>query len=500
MKDRVLLLGGSAAVLVGVVALLAAAGVWRTLPVPGISKPVPLATVVPPQQTESTGKVDEFQLTVSRISWEIAPGRTVQAYAYNGQIPGPELRVTEGDTVKVAVTNQLQEATTVHWHGVDVPSSMDGVPDLSQSPIPAGGTFTYQFVATPAGTKWYHSHFDEVNQQGDGLYGPLIIEPRQQIQTQPDREFTLITSQWQNGAASGRLAVPTPSASSGMGGMLSPNSAVPVFNTFTLNGKMAPAIPPLIVHQGERVHLRLINAGATDTIAYGLAGHQLTITNSDGNPLAQPEVADGVSLGVGERADVEFVADNPGRWTFVALSTQSNDGGPGPTANRGVVGEEVIYAGHENDPLQDFPADANLHVARYTEFSGPPHPDPPTRTYDLTLSGGSMMGMGSETSWTINGKSYPGTDPLNVHQGDRVRIHVSNMSMEDHPMHLHGHTFQVVGISGRAVDGPIKDTLTVHPMEQYDLEFVADNPGTWLFHCHNLVHMSGGLMTEIHYQ
>src|SRR5216684_2079362 len=267
MKDRVLLVGGSAAVLVGIVALLAAAGVWRTLPVPGISKPVPLATVVPPQQTESTGKVDEFQLTVSRISWEIAPGRTVQAYAYNGQIPGPELRVTEGDTVKVAVTNQLQEATTVHWHGVDVPSSMDGVPDLSQSPIPAGDTFTYQFVATPAGTKWYHSHFDEVNQQGDGLYGPLIIEPRQQIQPQPDREFTLMTSQWQNGAASGRLAVPTPSASSGMGGMLSPNSAVPVFNTFTLNGKMAPAIPPLIVQQGERVHLCLINAAATDTIA-----------------------------------------------------------------------------------------------------------------------------------------------------------------------------------------------------------------------------------------
>src|SRR5438128_2704562 len=158
MKDRLLLLGGSAAMLVGVVALLAVAGVWPTLPVLSTSKPAPPATVVSPQQTESNGNVDEFQLTVSRISWEIAPGKSVQAYAYNGQIPGPELRATEGDTVRVTVTNQLQEATTVHWHGVDVPSSMDGVPDLSQTPIPAGGTFTYQFVATPAGTKWYHSH------------------------------------------------------------------------------------------------------------------------------------------------------------------------------------------------------------------------------------------------------------------------------------------------------------------------------------------------------
>jgi multicopper oxidase len=108
--------------------------------------------------------------------------------------------------------------------------------------------------------------------------------------------------------------------------------------------------------------------------------------------------------------------------------------------------------------------------------------------------------MGSPTNWTINGKNYPNTDPLEVHLGQRVRLKLLNMSMEDHPMHLHGHTFQVVAANGRAIDGPLKDTLTVRHMEQYEIEFVADNPGDWLFHCHNLVHMGGGLMTEIHYR
>jgi len=158
-----------------------------------------------------------------------------------------------------------------------------------------------------------------------------------------------------------------------------------------------------------------------------------------------------------------------------------------------------VYAGHQGDAARDFPADARIRIASYADFTGPPHPALPDRTYELTLSGGMMMmGMGSD-AWTINGRSYPDTPPIDVKVGQRIRLRLFNMSMEDHPMHLHGHTFQVVGINGRAVDGPLKDTLTIHPMEQYDIEFVANNPGTWLFHCHNLVHMMGGLMAQVRY-
>jgi multicopper oxidase len=167
-----------------------------------------------------------------------------------------------------------------------------------------------------------------------------------------------------------------------------------------------------------------------------------------------------------------------------------------PDSEAAGLAVDVVYAGHETDPVQTVAGGSRLQVATAADFAGPPHPAGPDRTYNLTLSGG-MMGA---TDWTINGKSYPNTDPLNVRVGERVRINLLNMSMEDHPMHLHGHTFQVVAIDGQPVDGPLRDTLTVRPMESVAIEFVANNPGTWLFHCHNLAHMTGGLMTEVRYQ
>jgi len=459
----------------------------------------------PPAQAQADGQIREFQLTVGRTQWELAPGKVVDAYTYNGQVPGPELRVTEGDTVRVTVKSELDEPTTVHWHGVDVPAAMDGVPDTSGPPIAPGGTFTYEFVATPAGTRWYHAHFDELNQQGGGLTGPLIIGPRDQPTTKPDREYTLVTGEWITAAGNQAPALATPSAAAGTtgngmgggmmgnGGTMSSTPARPPFDTFTVNGKAYPSAAPLAVRQGERVRLRLINASATDTQVFALAGHRLTVTHSDGNPLASPVTVDAVPLGVGERADIEFVADNPGRWKLEALM-------PALSAQGQMVDlTDVIYEGHVGAAVRDFPVDAHLQFARYADYSGPPHPTAPDRTYELTLSGGMMMmGMGSD-AWTINGRRYPDTQPIDVNVGQRIRLRLSNMSMEDHPMHLHGHTFQVVGINGRSVDGPLKDTITLHPMEQYDIEFVANNPGTWLFHCHNLVHMMGGLMTEVRY-
>ena len=479
------------AILIGAVIVLALIGVLGLL----LTSPwtAPPAAVAPPWAGRASGQVRTFRLTVGRIRWELAPGKMIEAYAYNGQVPGPEIRVTEGDTVRVTVTNALTEPTTVHWHGVEVPSGMDGVPKLSQEPILPGGSFTYEFVATPAGTRWYHAHFDELAQQGDGLVGPLIIEPRAATPPAPDREYVLVTQEWATTAAT-MPQQPTPTVPNGgmggmmgQGGMMESGAGQPHFDTFTVNGRAYPHTPPLLVRQGEHVRLRLINASATQTQVLGLAGHILTITHTDGNPLAKPVDAQAVLLGVGERADVEFVANHPGHWQLQGLL-------PGQAAQGLAI--DVIYTGHEADPVQGFSPQAQVAFARYADLPGSPHPTQPDRTYDLTLSGG-MMGA---TTWTINGQSYPRTEPLMVRPGERVRLRLSNMSMQDHPMHLHGHTFQVVAIGGRPVDGPLKDTLTVRPMEQYEIEFVANNPGVWLFHCHNLEHMSGGLMTEVRYR
>src|SRR5216683_5996044 len=505
LGDAASVTGGLVVVALGFAGVSLAAG--GAVPFVGNAHPAAAQPASAPL-AQSDGQVRQFQLTVGRTQWELAPGKVVDAYAYNGQVPGPELRVIEGDTVQVTVKNELSEPTTVHWHGVDVPVAMDGVPDTSGPPIAPGGTFTYEFVATPAGTRWYHAHFDEMNQQGGGLTGALVIEPRDPTAMKPDREYTLLTGEWVTAAGNQAPAAPTPSAAGGVGGMpgngmgggmmgngggMGSASARPPFDTFTLNGKAYPSAAPLVVRQGERVRLRLINASATDTQVFALAGHRLTVTHSDGNPLVTPVDVDAVPLGVGERADVEFVADDPGRWKLEAFM-------PAVT-NQGQMVDmtDVVYEGHEGDVARDFPADASIRIARYADFTGPPHPAAPDRTYELTLSGGMMMmGMGSD-AWTINGRSYPDTPPIDVKVGQRIRLRLFNMSMEDHPMHLHGHTFQVVAVNGRSVDGPLKDTITLRHMEQYDIEFVANNPGTWLFHCHNLVHMLGGLMAQVRY-
>lgn len=502
MKDRALLVAGLVALVLGLLGL--------TIDSPTNSPPLPFdllrakAAAVPlPWEGKSTGQVREFKLTVGRVRWEVAPGKVLDAFAYNGQIPGPVLRVTEGDTVRVTVSNSLDQPTTVHWHGVEVPNGMDGVSELSQQPIPPGGSFTYQFIATPAGTRWYHAHFNELAQQGDGLVGALIIEPRNPPEPRPDRDYALVGGQLITGSA--QAVQPTTSAAGGSNGMPgmsgSPggmmgggamgggttSARLAQDSVFVMNGKTNPDVPQLVVKEGERVHLRLINAGATESETFGLAGHLLTITHSDGNPLARAVDVDAVRLGVGERVDAEFVADHPGRWQLRGFVPDQEAAG---------LAVDVVYAGHEADPVQIVARASRLQTATAADFAGPPHVAPPDRTYNLTLSGG-MMGA---TDWTINGKSYPNTDPLDVRVGERVRINLFNMSIEDHPMHLHGHTFQVVAVNSQPVDGPLKDTLTVRPMESYAIEFVANNPGTWLFHCHNLAHMTGGLMTEVRYQ
>ncbi len=462
------------------------------------------AAVPPPWEGVATGQVSELQLTVGRVPWELKPGNVVEAYAYNGRLPGPELRVTEGDTMRVTVTNELAEPTTIHWHGVELPVGMDGVPRLSQEPIPPGGSFTYEFVATPAGTRWYHAHFNELAQQGGGLVGALIVEPRQATSPPPDREHTIVAGEW--AAATAPAVQPTPPTASaagerggmmGPGGMMQPGGMMgpgmmgsgrgqPLFDTFLVNGKAYPHAAPLAVREGERVRLRLVNAGATATQAWALAGHRLTITHADGNLLARPVEAEAMLLGVGERVDVEFVANNPGRWQLRGLGGYADVG----------LAVDVVYEGHEGEPAQTFPPGTQFRPTSYADFAGPPRSGGTDRTYELTLSGGMM---GSDV-WTINGRSYPDTQPLSVRPGERMRLKLFNMSMEDHPMHLHGHTFQVVGIGGQAVDGPLKDTLNVRHMEQYEIEFLANNPGVWLFHCHNLVHMGGGLMAEVRYR
>ncbi len=292
--------------------------------------------------------VKEFQLNAEPIRWEYTEGKTILAWGYNGQVPGPEIRVTEGDKVRIVFTNKLPKATTIHWHGIDVPFEQDGVPGVTQKAIQPGETFTYEFVAKPAGTRIYHTHGgvamgDEAQQLDMGLSGAFIIEPRGY--QKPDQEYTLIFDEWQTMPmmASRKTSSLINQASvhgdedghEGMSNMM--NMSVMMvkdhahnYNLFTINGRSFPNTEPIKVKKGDTVRLRLINAGTSTIHPMHLHGHQFKIVSVDGNPV--PEVAqltrNTLPIHPGETYDIEFIADNPGSaWLFHCHELHHADGG-----------------------------------------------------------------------------------------------------------------------------------------------------------------------------
>ena len=259
------------------------------------------------------GGVKVFELTAQAVRWNILDDVTVTAWTYNGTVPGPMIRVTEGDRVRIEFTNHLPEPTTIHWHGIEVPNAMDGVPGVTQDPVLPGETFTYEFVAKPAGSFMYHSHFEGDTQVSIGLYAPFIIDPVQP-DNPPDVDMTLMLSEWRVMNGETYAAMP-------MMGMEP--------NYFTINGKAFPATETINVKVGQRVRLRLMGIGQFVHPMH-LHGMPFKIVATDGHPV--PEAAqltkDTVSVAPGERYDIEFVATEPGQWMFHChiLHHTTNDG------------------------------------------------------------------------------------------------------------------------------------------------------------------------------
>lgn len=423
---------------------------------------------------------DEIRLTAEPVRWELAPGKIVEAWAYNGRVPGPEIRVKEGERIRIVLLNELPEPTTIHWHGVDVPNAMDGVPFVTQEPVPPGGRFVYEFIAKPAGTRWYHTHVNEHKQLELGLYAPLIIEPA--LREPYDREYTLVLDDWVTGIGA--------SAQHMMHGRQ------PAYDTFTINGKAWPATQPLLVREGERVKLRLINTSATEIHTIYVEGHSLKVTHTDGNSLVTPEEVDAVQIAPAERVDVELLAHNPGIWELRCLDDDHAQRGMKTVLQYEGFSGRVQFPPATREMLRIWSYGSPNQGMMGMDMSSMMSPDSTDGKFSLTLSGGMMM---NPDVWTINGRAYPNTEPLWVRQGDRVQVRLFNMSMESHPMHLHGHSFKVTAVNGQPTT-LIKDTVNVGHMENVDIEFAADNPGTWFFHCHKPMHMKGGMVTLVKYR
>lgn len=298
---------GGRVVRIALAALVVAVGGLGVIAWLGVGS-APAREVPPPQ-------VREFTLTAEQIEWEISPGITVQAWAYNGQVPGPEIRVREGDTVRVTLVNRLPAATTVHWHGIDNTPEMDGPAGLNQAPVEPGEDFVYEFVADPGGSRMYHSHTDVTNQVALGLYGPLIVEPREPPDDDRayDREYTVMLTEWDLELTPDVVlgnAPRGPRDSQLRGGELGAD-------LFLMNGRTHDAIPPIELAEGERILIRLMNLGAMPHPIH-THGHSFKIVATDGNPVPQglELTKDTVLIAPGERYDLELVGDNPGVWMF----------------------------------------------------------------------------------------------------------------------------------------------------------------------------------------
>jgi FtsP/CotA-like multicopper oxidase with cupredoxin domain len=437
--------------------------------------------------------VREITLTAAAATIDLA-GRAVTAWAYNQSVPGPVVRVRVGEVLRVRLDNRLPEPTSIHWHGVVVRNDMDGVPGVTQPPVAANGGFVYEFTVPYPGTYFFHPH---VGLQLDrGLYAALVVDDP----AEPggyDQEAVVVLDDWTLGVGptpeqlQDRLMAQGGMMGGGMGMMGQGGGSAALggaggqiaYPLYLLNGH-PPADPPTIrARPGQRLRLRVINAAAETAFRVALGGHRLTVTHTDGLPVA-PTTAEALLVGMGERADA-LVRLQDGAFPLVALA----EGKSGQALG-------VVRTGRGSPPPADaHPGELGGRLASMAEL-GPDRrvtlPDRrPDRSHQLLLSGG-MMG----PQWTINGRTFPDAEPLPVRAGERVRLVFGNQSMMFHPMHLHGHSFQVQQ-GGRP--GPRKDTVIVRPMQQLAVDVAADNPGQWMVHCHNLYHQEAGMMTTLSY-
>jgi len=437
-------------------------------------------------------------------------GRIVSTWGYDDTLPGPLIRARAGDLLRVEVDNQLPAETSVHWHGLALSNDMDGVPGLTQDPIAPGARFAYEFTVPDPGTYFYHSHSGL--QLDRGLYGPLVIDDPNEPGGY-DHEWIVVLDDWLDGTGRtpddvardlGIGAATGDSGNGGMGGMdhgamdhgamdmdgmdmgeetmLSPllGGAGDVTYPHFLVGGRVPEDPIVFTATpGQRARIRFINAGADTAFRVALGGHRMTVTHTDGFPVV-PQDTDALLLGMGERVDVLVTL---GDGVFPLFAQAEGKTGHGQALVRTAVGEL---------PAQTRPGELDRQVLLGIDLAPREYVRLAEKEHDVYHSvdmGGTM----SPYRWTLNGRAHPDIPPLNVNEGQRVRMRMRNMSDMFHPMHLHGHTFALTDTGLR------KDTVTIGPMRTVEIEFDTDNPGQWALHCHNAYHQEAGMMTTVSY-
>ncbi len=445
-----------------------------------------LSKLLPAQAkaARSAGKADH-SLRIEPCSVEIGQGVTVKTLGFNGQVPGPLLQLREGVPVTIDVTNAGPDPDITHWHGLAIDSLNDGAMEEGSPMIAPGKTQRYTFTPKPSGTRWYHTHSGAYGNLAAGTYtgqfGFLLIQGKDQSAPY-DQEVNLAIHHWE------------PSFVPMVETMREQSSNMPLttgsdvgYKYATINGHMLGAGEPIRVKQGQRVLMRLLNASATENVVLALPGHRFKVTAMDGNPVPNPQSVESLSLAVAERVDAIVEMNKPGVWVLGSTLEKARNMG---------LGIVVEYAGQTGKPVWKDPAAADWDYSQFANSTAAPAPD---ETFVLTFRDiGPQKGSQFDT-WTINNKSWPDIEPLSVHAGKRYRMVFRNGSGDQHPIHLHRHTFEVTHIGDKEMSGLRKDVINVMPLGTVAVDFIADNPGDTLWHCHQQLHMDYGFMQLIKY-
>ncbi|MGB8946538.1 MAG: multicopper oxidase family protein [Streptomyces sp.] len=494
------------------------------------------------KRTKDGGTVREVKLMAMQAKLDLG-GRTVRTWAYGDRLPGKEVRVTAGDTLALTLANHLPRATSLHWHGLALRNDMDGVPGLTQQSIKPGADFTYRFAVPHPGTYWFHPHSG--TQQDRGLYAPLIVDdPKEPLRY--DKEWVVVLDDWVDGVdgstpdavlaelskgmsghdmggddmggdgsdSGGGMdhggghdmshmslrtdASPEPSTSTStrtkpsgpsrmmMGAksdLLGGDAGDVAYPHYLINGRAPDAPSSFKARPGDRIRLRLINAGGDTAFRVALGGHEMTVTHTDGFPVEHAKT-DALLLGMGERYDV-LVTAKDGAFPLTAaaegkkaaaLAVLRTGGGaaPAPSTRPKELKGRLLTA----DKLRAAPSVALP-------------PRKPDRTIRIQLTGGM-----AKYDWAFDKKPYSPDRRHPVRAGERVRLVFANSTTMWHPLHLHGHTFGLANVAG----GPRKDTAVILPNGTLTVDFDADNPGLWMIHCHNIYHSEAGMMTVLGYR
>ncbi|MFD9291761.1 multicopper oxidase family protein [Streptomyces sp. NPDC060030] len=476
--------------------------------------------VVDAETRRGAGPVRKVSLTATVSRLELGGGLTVPSWAYGDRLPGEAIRVTAGETLELALANHLPQATTMHWHGLSLRNDMDGVPALTQQAVKAGADFTYRFAVSRPGTHWIHPHSGV--QLDRGLYAPLIVEdPKEPLGY--DKEWIVVLDDWLDGVdgstpeavfdeltrgrgsahdAGGHGAARRTADAGGHGAarragdgdapsrllvgassdLLGGHAGDVAYPHYLVNGRRASDPSVFEAAPGDRIRLRVVNAGGDTAFRLALGGHRMTVTHTDGFPVRHTET-DTLLLAMGERYDV-LVTAGDGVFPLTALAEGKEASAlavlktgsgeiPPATARPTELDGELVTA----DRL------APDEAVALTERT-------PDRTVRMTLTG-SM----DAYDWAFDGRPYDPAARHPVKAGERVRLVFTNRTSMWHPIHLHGHTF---ALAGTAL-GARKDTAALLPGRSLTVDFDADNPGLWMLHCHNVYHAEAGMMTVLGY-